>query len=107
MPRPKEFMKSGYEVRWTPNSLTELEATYNYLEKEFSAKELHRLSIEIEKTIELLSKSPEIFPVSDIENIRKVVLLRFITLYYRVNEQTVEIISFFSNRQSPLKRKLK
>lgn len=100
-------MKSGYEIRWTPNALAELEATYEYLEQKFSAKELHALSVEIERIIKLISKSPEIFPLSDIENIRKAVLLRFNTVYYRVNRDRIEIVSFFSNRQSPEKRKLK
>ena len=41
------------------------------------------------------------------KDVRRAVVLKFNTLYYRVNENNVEILSFFSNRQNPKKRKLK
>ena len=41
------------------------------------------------------------------KDVRRAVVLKLNTLYYRVNENNVEILSFFSNRQNPKKRKLK
>lgn len=41
------------------------------------------------------------FLLSDFIGIRKVVIKKFNTLYYRQKEDRIEIISFFSNRQNP------
>ncbi len=98
-------MKSGYKIVWTDCALDELAGTIEYLEKYFTEKELKKLAREIEKKLNLISENPLIFPVSDKINLRKVVVEKYNTLYYRIKEEGIEIISFFSNRQSPAKRK--
>ncbi len=100
-------MENGYKIFWTDNALEELEATYVYLETNFTYTELNFLSKEIEKITCLISKNPKLFPASEFKNgIRKVVVVKFNTMYYRVKNDTIEILSFFSNRQSPTKIKL-
>ena len=92
---------------WTDNALNELRATYKYLEDNWSKKEIKSLSSEIERIINLISNNPRIFPVSETNNIRKTVIKKLNTVYYRVmNNDRVEILSFFSNRQDPNKRKI-
>lgn len=98
-------MKSGYDIVWTPNALKELDQTIEYLEKNFSEKEIKMLANKIESTISLISKNPNFFPVSENHNIHKAVLLKYNSMYYRVKNENIEILSFFSNRQSPNKRK--
>ena len=99
-------MESGYDIFWTDLALEELEATIEYLEVRFSDKEIQRLAKEIERITELISHNPNLFPLSDKKKVRKVVILRFNSLYYRVEENQIQILSFFSNRQSPETRKI-
>ncbi len=99
-------MKSGYKVFWTKNAIKELERTFEYIALSFSEKELINLSLEIEKVINIIAINPQIFPVSDIKYIRRAVILRLNTLYYRIIDDRVEILSFFSNRKNPENRKL-
>ena len=99
-------MKSGYNVLWTPNALSELEETIEYLQKNFSDKEIAKLARKIESFSEIISQNPYIFPKSEQTNIHKAIILTFNTVYYRIKDNNVEILSFFSNRQSPVKRKL-
>jgi hypothetical protein len=48
------------------------------------------------------------FQVSEIKkDVRRVIVAKLNTLYYRVNGESIEIISFFSNRQNPKRRKIK
>ena len=96
-------MKSGYKILWTNHALDELSATYEYLEHNFTEKELYRLSLEIEKVLELISKTPGLFPVSEFKGVRKVVIKKFSTIYYREKNDAIEIVSFFSNRKNPEK----
>ena len=101
-------MKSGYKILWTDNALQELEATLNYLQKKWTVKELKNLAVALEKTLQLIAQNPYIFQASvEKKEIRRAVVLNLNTLYYRISENRIEILSFFSNRQSPKKRKLK
>ena len=100
-------MANGYKILWTDFALSELENTIEYLEENWTERELRNLAVEIEETLNLLSHNPNLFQKSDIKKeIRRVVVAKHNTLYYRINNNSIEIISFFSNRQSPKKRKL-
>jgi plasmid stabilization system protein ParE len=96
-------MESGYKIQWTDFALKELADTYEYLELNFSYKELNKLSVEIERVLRLISKNPILFPQSDTKSVRRVVIKKFNTMYYRESGSTVEILSFYSNRQKPKK----
>lgn len=54
-------MKSGYSISWTPNALNELEMTIQYLEKNFSEREIKKLARKIESLTEIISQNPQIF----------------------------------------------
>lgn len=99
-------MKSGYNILCTPNALNELEKTIEYLEENFSEKEIKKWAQKIEKITVLISQNPYIFLKSESQNIYTAVILKFNTMYYRVRNNNVEIISFFSNRQSLIRRKI-
>ncbi|MCY0976138.1 type II toxin-antitoxin system RelE/ParE family toxin [Chryseobacterium wangxinyae] len=99
-------MKSGYEIVWSDQSLKELEETIEYLERNFTNKELRRLSVEIERNLDIISENPLVFSRTEKLDIRKVVTAKFNTLYYKIENEKIEIISFFSNRQNPSNRKI-
>ncbi len=100
-------MKSGYKILWTDHALSELENTIVYLEENWTERELKNFSQELDHTIELISKNPELFQISKKKkNVRRAVVARFNNLYYRLNEDSIEILSFFSNRQDPDKIKI-
>ena len=101
-------MKNGYKILWTDFALKELEKTIEYLEENWTEKELRNLAVKLEEILNLISRNPDLFQVSDFKKeIRRAVVLNHNTLYYRVLNNDVEIISFFSNRQNPRQRKLK
>ena len=104
----ESFMKSGYRILWTDFALSELEKTIEYLEENWTEKELRNLATKLEEILSLISQNPNLFQASEIKkDIRRVVILTHNTLYYRIVNDQIEIISFFSNRQSPKKRKLR
>ena len=101
-------MTNGYKILWTDHALDELQKTIDFLEENWTEKELRNLAIKLEETITLISHNPDLFQVSEShKELRRAVVLKHNTLYYRINLQQIEIVSFFSNRQSPKKRKLK
>lgn len=100
-------MKNGYNIFWTDFALKELANTIEYIEQNWSEKELRNLAENLEETLNLISKKPDMFQVSEFKkDVRRVVVLKFNTIYYRFNNNQIEILSFFSNRQDPNKIKL-
>jgi plasmid stabilization system protein ParE len=101
-------MTNGYKILWTDFALIELKDTIEYIKENWTERELQNLAKEIEKTVNLLSHNPDLFQASDFKKeIRRVIVAKHNTLYYKVKDNTVEILSFFSNRQNPRIRKLK
>lgn len=99
-------MNDGYRVLWTDHALDELSTTVEYLQQNFTDREIRNLSEKIESTLRLASANPKLFPeVEERIGVRRVVIARFNTMYYRVTNNQIEILSFFSNRQAPEKRK--
>lgn len=97
-------MKNGYKIHWTPNALSELEQTIEYLQNNFTEKEISKLALKIEEIVQLISQNPELFQKSDRNDTHRVPILKLNTMYYRVKAKRIEILSFFSNRQNPDKR---
>jgi plasmid stabilization system protein ParE len=61
-------MKSGLKIRWSEEAIKNLENIINYLESNWTSKELSKFFIKLEKQILLLSLFPEAFPVSTKKN---------------------------------------
>ncbi|TXK71764.1 type II toxin-antitoxin system RelE/ParE family toxin [Mesonia sp. HuA40] len=99
-------MKSGYKILWTDHAISELKATIEYLEANWTERELRKFAAKLDHTIQLISKMPEIFPESlEKKKTRKAVVEVHNNLYYRINKNTVEIVSLFSNRKNPNKKR--
>ena len=73
-------MESGDKILWTDHTLNELADTYEYLKSHFTELEMKTLSVEIDKTLKLISRNPNLFLKSGPHGIRKVVIKKFNTL---------------------------
>jgi len=60
-------MVSGFKVRWTDHALSELSNTVNYLEENWTEKELIQFANAVDHTDEIISRHPEIYPISNKE----------------------------------------
>lgn len=100
-------MISGYKIRWTKNAKDELKTTFEYLEQNWSDLSVSKLAIEVERTVILISRNPKLFQEScKHPEIRRAVILKHNSMYYRENGDLIEILSFFANRQHPDNRNL-
>lgn len=95
-------MKTGYKVVWTDHALDELRRTFSHIEQNFSEREVRRLAIKIETTLQLIVSQPALFPESPRrKGVRRAVILQLNSMYYRVKGNQIEVLSFFANRQDP------
>ncbi|MDI9313049.1 MAG: type II toxin-antitoxin system RelE/ParE family toxin [Limnohabitans sp.] len=61
-------MKNGCKILWTDFALKELESTIEYLEENWTEKELKNLASKLEETLSLISQNPDLFQKSEIKN---------------------------------------
>ncbi len=95
-------MINTYKIIWSDEALTNLDAILKYLEIYWTEKEIKRFLNNLDKRIKLISLNPLIFPSTlRSNNIRKSVLSKQTSIFYRVSKDQIEIISIFDTRQNP------
>lgn len=81
-----------------------------YLEKEWSAKVKNEFIDKFEHSINIIKEKPNIFPSSiKYPKIRRCVVTKQISVFYKFDNSKVYIITLFDNRQDPnkLRKELK
>ena len=77
-----------------------------YLESKWSIKVRDEFEVKFNNCIEIISRTPEIFPKSDRnKQYHKCVVTKQTTILYRFNSKEIIIIAVFDTRQDPNKIK--
>ena len=92
----------GYKIRWADEAIRNLDDTLQYLESEFTQKEVDSFKAKLKSLINLISQTPALFPVS-IHNsrFRKSVLSKQTTVYYEVKDDQVILALIFNSKRDP------
>lgn len=81
-----------------------LNSLFEYLVIEWSVKTKKDFVKKLDDSIEIIRNQPEIFPKSKKgNNLRKCVVTKQTTLYYRFNAEKIHIVTLFDTRQHPNK----
>lgn len=84
-----------------------LEKLFIYLEENWSAKVKTDFIKKLDKNISLIKLQPELFPESEKElGLRKCVVTKHTSLFFKSNEKEIQILTIFDNRQDPDKLKI-
>ena len=76
---------------------------YNYLLKEYSSKSAFTFIDKLQQRVELIIQYPEIGKLSQKQlNIRSVTLQPHNRIYYRIKNNTIELLCLFDMRKSKL-----
>lgn len=93
------------EIVWTPQAEKGLDKVLEYLQEEWSAKEIFVLEKRIIDLMERISKYPKICPASGkYQNVRKGLIDKNNYIVYRIRprKRTIEIINFRGTKQRSL-----
>jgi plasmid stabilization system protein ParE len=83
-----------------------LDSLFNYLIEKWSIKVKNEFIEKLDYSIELIRNQPELFPESkEGKRIRKCVVTKQTTLFYRFTSKQINVITIFDTRQSPKKLK--
>jgi len=81
-----------------------LENLFEYLIEKWSVKVKEDFIEKLDSSIEIIKNQPEIFPGSKKgKGLRKCVITKQSTLYYRYNSKRINIVTLFDTRQNPNK----
>lgn len=97
-------MKSTFKIIWTSRALSDLKNIVTYLEENWTVNEIQKFARLLDLQLNRLIIHPFLFPNSNkYKKIRKSVLTRKISIYYRVKNHEIQIITLFDYRQNPNK----
>lgn len=95
-------MRSGYKLIWSSESKKNLADLIFYLEANWTEREIKNFFQKLEKIISLIKFKPQIFRVVNRKKrIRKCVVSKQISLYYRFDITEIFIVTVFDNRRNP------
>lgn len=91
-----------YKVFLSPLAIFKLDNILAFIEVEWGKNAKNKFLDKLNKSVEQLSKFPQSYPQSQIKKtVRKSVITSQTSLYYRVRNDAVEIITVIDNRQDP------
>lgn len=90
------------EVRLATRAMKKLDNLLVYLEKEWSIKIKNDFIVKLDKSLKQIQKLPDSFPESEkVKGLRKCVVTKQTTIFYKYTEATIDVVAIFDNRQSP------
>jgi plasmid stabilization system protein ParE len=89
------------KIKWTTKAKADYILILDYLLSKFSSKEVDTFVNITNDTLLLISKTPLMYPKTETKNIHKCVLVKQVNLYYRINNNEIELLTFWDNRRNP------
>ena len=87
------------KIEWTLNSKNDYWQNIEYPEKHWSEKEALNFINEVDYSLNLLARENVVFTKSDYINVYKMVIIKQITIYYSIKNETIYFLRFWNNYQ--------
>jgi plasmid stabilization system protein ParE len=98
-------MKNTYKLIWSDEAINNLRII-GYLEYRWTKREINKFAQLLDRQLNLIRENPFLFAESQKSTgLRKSVLSKQTTIYYRIARPEIHIITLFDNRQNPGKLK--
>lgn len=95
-----------YEIIWTPRAISSFKRIIDYLNENWSYGIAFEFSELLKNNLLLLSTSPYMgIKSSKRKDVRKILISKHNLMYYKVEANTITILTFIDTRQHPQKNK--
>lgn len=88
-----------FEIIWTNKSKLDYFNNIDFLEKEWTVKEIERFINKTDEILQKLIKGNIKFKKTEYKEIYQVVVIKQITLFYEKNENKIILLRFWNNYQ--------
>jgi len=98
------------EVIWSAKAKTTFFNVLDYLDENWTNKEIQQFNLRIDLVLKSIKRNPGIFPVSlKHKNIRRAFVDKNNSFFYKVDNyhKKIYLLTFFDNRQNPESLRLK
>lgn len=86
-------------IYWSESAKMDYWQNIDYLEKEWSIIDVHHFIDKVDHLIHLLSQANLHFKPTNYKNTFQVPVIKQITLFYRVEDNRIELLRFWNNYQ--------
>jgi plasmid stabilization system protein ParE len=94
--------KERSQINWTENAIIDFNNVISYLTKNWSDKVAENFRRVVEAKLNVLSHHPFIgLPSQKHQDIRSILLTKHNRLYYRVKDNSIELLNILDTRQNP------
>ncbi|HVV54909.1 MAG TPA: type II toxin-antitoxin system RelE/ParE family toxin [Mucilaginibacter sp.] len=95
-------------INWTPEAERTFSQNLEYLASRWNNKVVSDFIDKVDDALDVIALQPEAFPLHNAtQNIHKSVVAPQITIYYRIlNNESIDLLTFWNNYQNPDKLKL-
>ena len=95
-----------YEIIWSPTARKNYFSILGYLHDNWTRKELNAFVKKTISNLDLIADNPRLFQYSPESNTFRCLVVKQVSLYYRLKGETIELLTFWDNRQDPSSLKL-
>ena len=95
------------KIEWAPKSKTDYWENIEYLKTYWTDKEVLNFIEEVEYCIRLLKNENIVFIGTDYKNTYRMVIIKQITLFYSIENNSINLLRFWNNYQDLGNFKLK
>lgn len=92
------------EIRWTPEAVHTYSKTIEYLEEEWTEKEVFNFLKITNRVLLFISEYPEMFRKTNKRNVREALITPHNLPIYKVYPDYIALITFWDTRQHPRKK---
>jgi plasmid stabilization system protein ParE len=94
------------EIRWAPEAIQRFDKVIEYLNQEWSSKEVVAFVNAADKIVRFISENPKMFRKTSKRNVHEALVTSHNLLIYKVYQSHSTIITFWDTRQHPNRKKL-
>ncbi|MGJ3234074.1 type II toxin-antitoxin system RelE/ParE family toxin [Marivirga sp.] len=96
----------SYTVKWLPEAELTYALVLEYLDENWTTKEIEKFIDRTDEVINFISQNPEQYFYLKKKNSYRAVVTKHVSLYYKIQSTEIELLIFWDNRQDPEKLKL-
>ncbi len=90
------------KIYWTPSAIRNFDSIIDYLEKEWGETVAVAFSRKVFEFLDILAEFPEIGTIEHPEmDIRGFVIVKQVSVFYRIKGERIILLNFFDNRRDP------
>lgn len=94
------------KIKWTKRAASSFDKIVNYIEENWSENSAKNFVRKTNKILDQIAENPDMCPEIEGKDVKKGVITKQTSLYYRLIGKVIHLVTFWDNRQDPKKLKI-